>query len=255
MPKSSGPLRLETFKCTIRPANVPLPENRVLLINDDREPRLELVDGKRQVVLQTAALSDFTEAKHAGIYHISARIDPQGMMHAVFSLYSFGLGKSYEWTQGGLPKNLPYVLYHWASVALTPDSKHLLVQHNLSASGAICEDDAYCPRIPRRGTIVDLREVSTGRVLWEIKGMASDIARGYDPVVSPDGRYAIITIPSTDGRMMNSRGTLALVSVVDGNIIQHLNGCPCDMTVDFTPDGKALNVRTPSSVSTYKFHY
>jgi hypothetical protein len=217
-----------------------------------REPTFAFVDAKRGVILDSVALSTFTKANSPKIFHISAQVDPIGKMHAVFSLYSNGKGETFEWRQGQPLKRLPYLLSHWTWFTLSPDSRHLLVQHNLSASGAICEDDAPCPRIPRHGTIVDLREIKTGRVVWELTGTAADIALGAMPVVSPNGRYAIVTIPSADPRMLNSMGTLALISMKDGRTLQRFGRFGSDFAVTFTPDGRALRISGGSSVVTYR---
>src|SRR3546814_18285853 len=69
-------------------------------------------------------------------------------------------------------------------------------------------------------SVADLWDVQTGRRLWSIAGTAYDFSQTYRPTISPDGRYALVSMPVGKGSV---RETIALVSMADGSEIQRFN--------------------------------
>src|SRR3546814_7137991 len=69
-------------------------------------------------------------------------------------------------------------------------------------------------------SVADLWDVQTGRRLWSIAGTAYDFSQTYRPTISPDGRYALVSMPVGKGSV---RDTIALVSMADGSEIQRFN--------------------------------
>src|SRR3546814_2511845 len=72
--------------------------------------------------------------------------------------------------------------------------------------GVICEHYGGTPRrpeceerTPQSGAVADLWDVQTGRRLWSIAGTAYDFSQTYRPTISPDGRYALVSMPVGKG--------------------------------------------------------
>src|SRR3546814_15594320 len=94
-------------------------------------------------------------------------------------------------------------------------------------SSDVCSSDLHYGGTPRRpeceertpqsGAVADLWDVQTGRRLWSIAGTAYDFSQTYRPTISPDGRYALVSMPVGKGSV---RETIALVPIADGSEIQ-----------------------------------
>ncbi len=67
-----------------------------------------------------------------------------------------------------------------------------------------------------------------------------------EPAISPDGRYALIGIPRRDGH------DVALISLVNGKILQTLPGIWSEWSVAFGADGRHFFVTGGSFVASYK---
>ena len=182
----------------------------------DPEPTIALIDAREGTVLQAIGFPG-AESPLARIQEIDARLDREGRLHAVLTFDNHW----FEWRQGEELRPLWLDVATWRRpFALSPDLETLLVVHGLSATGVICERDPKCPPpTPSTGTIADLRELGTGRVVWRIEGTAKTFSGAGKPVISADGRYALITMPQ---KVERSSQTLALVSMADGGVLQEL---------------------------------
>lgn len=115
------------------------------------------------------------------------------------------------WEKDEIPKIVPIkVEAQRPTFRLSADGTKVLILGNLSATGWICELGRKCPApTPKSGMIAELREVTSGEVVWSIKGTAQGFSSARKPAISPDGRYALISMP-------DEKQYVALVSMSDG---------------------------------------
>lgn len=225
--------------------------------HDDPTPTLAIVDGRRGKVLQTAPIPLSRGATPPTLVgDIDARLDREGNIYALFVLNG---GRWFEWRQGKPLRETPL---HpgpngfW-KFALSSDLKTVLIAHSLSAVGIICEHYGGTPRrpeceerTPQSGAIADLWEIETGRKLWSIAGTAFDFSQTYQPAISPDGRYALISMPVGNG---SHRETIALISMADGHEIQRFNKPEAfDFALRFGRDGRSFSIDGDLAILTYQ---
>src|SRR3546814_16779549 len=84
-------------------------------------------------------------------------------------------------------------------------------------SSDVCSSDLHYGGTPRRpeceertpqsGAVADLWDVQTGRRLWSIAGTAYDFSQTYRPTISPDGRYALVSMPVGKGSVPIGRAS------------------------------------------------
>jgi len=119
------------------------------------------------------------------------------------------------WDQGESPRILPiHNKTANTSYTLSIDGTKVLIMGNLSATGLVCEFKNPCPLpTPQSGMIAELREVSSGRLVWSITGTANKFSKSNLPAISPDDQYALITMPG-------DHEYVALVSMTDGDVLQ-----------------------------------
>lgn len=182
----------------------------------DNSPTIAIIDGVRGKVLQSMVFPE-AESPLGRSQAIDARIDREGRVHAVWVFDN----RWFEWRQGTdlrpLPMDMPS---RSTSFALTPNLEKLLLVHGLSAQGIICEFNADCPApTPTTGVIADLRELETGRIIWEIQGTAHTFSGAQKPVISPDGQQGLVMMPRKAERPSQ---IVAVVSMRDGRILQEL---------------------------------
>jgi hypothetical protein len=188
--------------------------------------------------------------------NIDARLDLKGDMYALFVLNG---NRWFEWRQGRLPREMPLQLEpnRLGKFAVSPDLKTVLIAHDLSAAGIICEYNGRVPRrpecesrTPQHGAIADLWNIETGRKLWSITGTAFNFSRSYKPAISPDGRFALVTMPV--GKNSNEE-TIALVSMVDGHEIQRFNKPEAfDFALRFGRDGRSFSIDGDLAILNYQ---
>jgi hypothetical protein len=214
----------------------------------DSEPTIALIDARQGTVLQAIGFPG-AESPLARIQEIDARLDREGRVRAVFTFDNHW----FEWRQGEELRSLWLDVATWRRpFALSPDLETLLVVHGLSATGMICERNPNCPPpTPSTGTIADLRELGTGRVVWRIEGTAQTFSGASKPVISADGRYALITMPQKVER--RSR-TLALVSMADGRVLQELySPWQSQSAYGFGEGGRSVWISGGTSVLRYRW--
>jgi hypothetical protein len=185
-------------------------------------PTIAIVDARKGQIIQAVALASLPDGPYKTFFVIHGRLNSQGQVHALIALPH---GRWAEWHQGDAPRMVPFdetnALKHW--FALPPDGKHVLMMQGLAASGIICEFwSKNCP-LPASypDPIAQLLEISTGRVVWSLDGTEKE-SRGHNgPAISPDGRYALISILAESG--VKPVPTIALISMADGKILQKIN--------------------------------
>jgi hypothetical protein len=231
----------------------------------DDKPTIAIVDALHGNVLQAipVPIPNYSKSKKglhaipekwkqkAGLINmIDARIDQHGRIYAVFNNR---VSQWFEWRQGNKLRELPIDLYEDTyPFSITPDLKNILVMHNLSGLETICENFGRTryscpPPEPVSGVIAELRNIATGRILWRIKGTAARSSKSQKPAISPDGRYAIINLPS-DKKEQNL-DTVALIAMRDGRIVQKLSSG--DGALGFSDNGQIAWIGGPGYIATY----
>lgn len=201
--------------------------------HDDPSPTLAFIDVAKGKVSQTIAIASIpglsSKARIGAISHAS---DAKGLITALLAFHS---NRWVVWTQGKAPRNLQLGMKYVHQFAVVPSGRDVLVMKNLSATGMICERDPNCPPpTPQTGPVAELRSLSTGRIVWSLNGTAREFSGSDVPAISPDGRYALISLPRE-----KHRSTTALISMASGKVIQQIprpwtSGC----AVGFSPDGR-----------------
>jgi hypothetical protein len=220
--------------------------------HDDKSPTIAMVDGRRGHILQAVPLPVSSSDRPATLVgEIDARVDARGRMYALFVLNGH---RWFEWRQGEalhpLSLDTGEQPAKWFSV--TPDLSKVLVMQGLSATGMICEQNPNCsPRTPVSGSIAELRDLTTGEIVWAIKGRATNFSSTLKPAISKDGRYALISMPAGE----QGAETVALISMRDGKIIQQIGRQPTSQaSIGFSEDGKGAWLSGLSFLITYHFN-
>jgi hypothetical protein len=213
---------------------------------EDRQPTLAIVDAQTGRVLQSVAFADLPGPGVSPVFFSAAAgVDSAGRVHA---LLQFGAQRWLWWREGEAPRFVSIEgsapSQFRSTFALAPDLHHVLLWRGLSATGMICERNPRCPPpTPVSGAIAELHEIATGRVLWSLQGTATNFASGHPPAISPDGRYALLSMPPENGEEPT-----ALVSMADGRVLQLLPpGTP-----GFYPDGSVW-ISRGSQIARYRF--
>jgi hypothetical protein len=201
--------------------------------HEDPKPTLAFVDAVKGKVLQTAAIASIPGLPpKSRIGAISKSVNAKGEFTALIGLLS---NSWVVWTQGKVPRALNLGAKYVQQFAVTPSGRDVLMMKNLSATGVICELNPNCPPPkPQTGSIAELRSLSTGNIIWSLKGTAKEFSGSDVPVISPDGRYALISLPRE-----RQRSTTALISMTSGEILQQIprpwtSGC----AAGFSRDGR-----------------
>jgi len=218
--------------------------------HDDPRPTIAFVDGTTGEIMQSTEFTDFlgpSAPKLIGA--VASRIDDEGRIHALMTLLFEKKSRWVYWVQGQAPRIVPIGVSPFQTpFVLSPDGRNVLVIRNLSATGWICEFSAKCPPpISRTGRIAELRVMATGKVIWSISGTARKFAANHWPAISPDGRYALISLPNRD------RPTTALISMKSGEILQELSDdwWGSKKLMQFAPDGKSFWISGGRLVAVY----
>lgn len=213
---------------------------------EDKRPTLAFVDARAGRVLQSIAFADLpAPAVKPAFYNAAAGVDRSGRIYA---LLQFPAGRWLWWRQGDAPRFVPIdggnPSLLRVDFAIAPDQRSVLVMRGLSATGIICEHNPNCPPpTPVSGTVADLQDLESGRVLWSITGIAMTFSGAETPAISPDGRYALILMPPD-----RAEEKLALISMADGRILQLLPpGSP-----GFFPDGSVW-ISRHNRIAYYRF--
>jgi hypothetical protein len=122
------------------------------------------------------------------------------------------------WTEGESPRLLPqpYAQLHHARYGLSPDGATLLAVLPLGP-GMMCSRIGGCQVTgpPVEGPLVVAHDLATGAVLWTLRATAAEPGNRRVPVVSPNGRLALVELPGpalgvldmTDGRLLQTTAT------------------------------------------------
>jgi hypothetical protein len=214
-------------------------------VHEDRAPTLAMVDAARGRVLASVAARSFPgmgrrfDAHGLMISGAVATLLPDGRIRALIRFGRWaerlaGADPNSEpiahpplwlaWTEGEAPRQwaFPYPEDHSSHVTLTPDGTKLLVVRPLQPDGVQISCRIPCggppppPPTPVTGSIAELFDFSSGRVLWRLR-VRVDRFWNQDLIsaVSDDGRFALIPLPPDGGRQ-----PIALVDMGSGRILQ-----------------------------------
>jgi hypothetical protein len=120
------------------------------------------------------------------------------------------------WTEGESPRLLPqpYAEHHNARYGLSPDGATVLAVLPLGP-GMMCSRIGGCQVTgpPVEGPLVVVHDLATGAVLWTLRATADVPNNRRVPVVSPNGRLALVELPGP---------ALGVVDMADGRVLQTL---------------------------------
>jgi len=213
--------------------------------HEDVAPTLAMVDAARGHVLDSVPARSVPELARRIDAHglmvsgAAATLLPDGRIRAVIGFGRWGerlpgAGPNSEpimhpplwlsWTQGEAPRAWapPYPDDRFSHMALTPDGTKLLVVRPLQPDGIQiscripCRGPPPPPPTPVTGSIAELLDFSSGRVLWRLH-MRVDRFWNQDLIsaVSGDGRFALIPLPHDA-----ERKPIALIDMASGRILQ-----------------------------------
>lgn len=194
--------------------------------HDDPAPTFGIIDARRGLVLDTLpfdAIEGLQESRRhknsrgGFVRNTVATIIPDGRVRALLSVP----GQWVLWTQGEAPRTLPQP-GRGGAMALSPDGSNVLVFHGLSTKGAVIYErprGGYIPGNPVTGALAALYDLGTGEARWTIQATITRDQYFPLPAISPDGRYALIGLLSTE-----TQGRVGIVSMEDGRIVQELPG-------------------------------
>lgn len=196
---------------------------------ENLKPAIAFVNAAKGRLIQSSAIpSPVKEDLRSLILGVDARIDANGHAFALLAISGHpSRTRLFAWHQ-----DRPLRELSWDTGRLTPKRyavssslDSVLIMHDLSATGIICEvwSNQECPApTPTTGTVAELRDLASGRVIWSINGTAKTFGRSLKPAISDDGSLALISMPRTG----KGGDNIALISMRDGRIIQELDGVP-----------------------------
>jgi hypothetical protein len=194
--------------------------------------------------------------------HVLATKLPDGRVQALFDFS----GSWIQWTQGEAARAIP-ALPAARAYSLSPDGKRvLLTKPEVPAGDVVIVSECgrtnppSCqPRQPRTMPLLSLRDVATGREIWSL-------ARDFDvrdefpqAAIGPDNRLALAGLVPPDvaegeenSTLYSRRRTIALVSLVDGTVIQEVPAPQGTYAMGFAEGGNAVWVQNVNSVTLYR---
>lgn len=183
----------------------------------DPLPTIALVDAHAGRIIQSLPLADLTPNPSVnGINQVAWRVDRRDRIEALITLAP---DRWILWAQGKMPRRVPIDVKPWHTpYALSPDGQSVLIMRGLSATGIICERNPKCPPpTPSTGVIAELRDVRSGKVIWSVTGTAPTFSNDSMPAISPNGRYALISMPTS-----HQGETAALIKMASGEILHKI---------------------------------
>ena len=216
--------------------------------HQDKAQTIAIVDATAGKVLQSVPIASIAGLPpRTRVASVAPWVDERGNVNA---LITFSPNKWVWWVQGQAPRSVPLGASElYTQFAISPDGRSVLVMKNLSATGVICEQNPNCPPpTPSTGAIAELREMSTGKLIWSILGTAKRFSSSDRPAISPNGRYALISMPASE------RGpTTALVSMQSGRVLQQIpDPWTSECAVGFSQDSKTAWISGGSALVTYR---
>jgi hypothetical protein len=183
----------------------------------DPRPTIALVDARAGRIIQSFPLSALTPNPSVNsLNQLAWQVDRRGRFEALITLAP---NRWILWVQGKMPRRVPINVKPWRTpYALSPDGQSVLIMRGLSATGIICEHNPKCPPPkPSTGVIAELRNIRSGKVIWSVTGTAPTFSNDGMPAISPNGRYALISMPTS-----YQGETAALIEMASGKILHKI---------------------------------
>lgn len=192
----------------------------------DPEPGLAVIDastGRVRSLLsgRDAILAPWGRRDASLSFQIRAmRLRPDGRVQALAFVASFKdterRGAMMLWTEGQAPRLFDEGRLPKARLAaFTPDGR-LLVIEGVMPGNVVFDVPNPPPLIPRTGPYAELWNPAAARRIWRLTGTASTLVDYAEPVVRPDGRQALVSVPETCGQ----HRLVALIDVQSGRVLQ-----------------------------------
>ena len=220
---------------------------------DNPRPTLAVIDARRGMVLQTIAMDGVPELTFTGAdgtrnvaISIAVATVARGRVHAILGLQR----RWVTWVQGEAPRSLALPYDTWGlSVALTAKGERILIMPPLTANGPICEHNPHCPAPSAvTGLLAALHDTRTGKAIWRIEATARQFESYPKPAISPDGRFALVGLPSEVGGSPRA----ALLDLRDGGVLQTFHDpSHLDYAVGFTDGGRRAWISAGPIVALY----
>ena len=227
------------------------------------DPAMAFVDVKRGRYLGWFRFKDFPKAISA----VGGPMVPLMIAEVLLQdgrprvLFQWPSGYSLVWSQGESPREVTLPKLPWGTtIKLASDGRRLLIAYPLSATGTICEpaDDEpdHCPPpTPVTGKLAQLIDLETGKTIWEIRETAKRFEANSEPVISPDGRYALIGIPQNDDDYRRGSSLIyekiGLISMSDGSFLQSMPSFSKTYSTSFGTDQR-FYIGSVGYVATYE---
>lgn len=217
---------------------------------DDPDPTLAIIDAASGRVLQALSMRAILGARSAQdrpmIPQIRTIAFAEGGHPQVFLQWPTGL--ALHWTLGEAPVRVaPVRRDFWQRLVLDPAGRWLLIAPTLTvASIAECHDDDPCPAEPPvTGPALELFDFGTRERLWSISETTGSWGSPDQPVVSPDGRHAIMPVRALGGR------ACLLVAMDRGTVLQRIACERQSDTTTFATDGSSFTIAGNVAVRTF----
>lgn len=150
------------------------------------------------------------------------------------------VGEWFTWTQGRTPKMLanpfPDREFAFSRLFASRNETRILYMRPLSPTYRCLGGDGACATGPAVDSILaSSHDFETGKAKWAIRGCAAQPVKNYPfPAVQPNGRYALLGLPT-----LKFLGTaqIGVVDLDEGKIIQRLPAPGDDYSVGFSKGG------------------
>lgn len=201
----------------------------------DQLPTYAIVDGKKgkiRATLSMAAIPDLSEQTWLDAARFANAVPTATLLQNgnVRVVLQYGQqrdkpGFRIVWTEGSQP--LIWRDYDdnrsESKILLSPDGSRLLVNRVLQPAGVQIFDcdrggrhrECSPPPTPVAGPMAELFDVESQKRIWQVSARATVFwSQNANPAISPDGRLALVEMPSDDKQRI-----IGLISMADGKVL------------------------------------
>lgn len=236
-------------------------------------PTLAFVDASKGRIVESFTLDELSSLLKSPDHPAELRMpisvnaiqQPDGRVRALLRFKDLTV----LWTQGRDVRSIPH-LPDAVAYRLSPDGKTILLTRPPIPLSALLPGYlhvTHCERFrppvcqPRRlidAPVALLLDAVTGQTIWTLSAKSDPSDLFPDAELSPDGRFALVGMGPPDvGEheeqtiLYSPRRTIALVSLLDGRIVQAIPAPTGTYTMGFSNGGGSVWVVSASTVSMY----